>query len=270
VADGTLKARASSSNPPKSEFISHQARGLFADPVQAALREDPSLARDIAVRMVEWHFPESIHSDVLSAVGLSFSTEILADKKRDPQFRQRILTAYESRCAVCGFDVRLGLVSIALDAAHIRWHLAGGPAREHNGLALCVLHHKTFDLGAFTLDPEGILLVSDQANGSTGFQEALMTHHGKPIRLPQRPNGSLKPNLWLGRAGKSSRVARGISSAPDRANLFSLSTCPGVRPRPPRSDNYAGVWNLVVNRCRAASVPMSIRTNSWSPTAGKT
>jgi HNH endonuclease len=58
-----------------------------------------------------------------------------------------VLTAYEYRCAVCGFDVRLGSVSIALDAAHIRWHQAGGADLEKNGLALCVLHHKTFDLG---------------------------------------------------------------------------------------------------------------------------
>ena len=41
-------------------------------------------------------------------------------RRRDPCFRQRILKAYEYRCAVCGFDVRLGSISIALDAAHIR------------------------------------------------------------------------------------------------------------------------------------------------------
>jgi putative restriction endonuclease len=40
-----------------------------------------------------------------------------------------VLTAYEFRCAVCGFDVRLGAASIALDAAHIRWRQAGGPDR---------------------------------------------------------------------------------------------------------------------------------------------
>jgi putative restriction endonuclease len=89
--------------------------------------------------------------------------------------------------AVCGFDVRLGSVSIALDAAHFPWHQAGGPEKESNGLALSVLHHRTFDLGAFTLSAEGVLLVSDQANGSAGFRESLLSHHGKNIRWPQRP-----------------------------------------------------------------------------------
>src|SRR5262249_15556644 len=122
----------------------------------------------------------------LSAVGLSLAPSIV-DRKRDPQFRQKVLTAYEWRCAVCGFDVRLGSVSIALDAAHIKWHQAGGPAEESNGLALCVLHHKVFDLGAFTVNQEGVLLVSDQANGQTGFHEVLLRYHGTPVRPPQRP-----------------------------------------------------------------------------------
>ncbi|HEX4611689.1 MAG TPA: HNH endonuclease [Urbifossiella sp.] len=111
-----------------------------------------------------------------------------------------MLKAYEYRCAVCGFDVRLGSVSIALDAAHIRWHQAGGPNVESNGLALCVLHHKTFDLGAFSVT-DGVLLVSDQANGTTGFHESLMTFHGKPVRTPQRPDWSPAPTHleWHGR-----------------------------------------------------------------------
>jgi putative restriction endonuclease len=96
------------------------------------------------------------------------------------------------RLPYCGFDVRLGSVSIALDAAHIRWHQAGGPETENNGLALCVLHHKTFDLGAFTVS-QGVLLVSDQANGTTGFQETLMAYHGKPIRDPQHPDWRPEP-----------------------------------------------------------------------------
>jgi putative restriction endonuclease len=141
---------------------------------------------EIAARLLENHFPESIHQDILAEVGLTLGAEKAATKKRDPQFRQRVLTAYEYRCAVCGFDVRLGSVSIALDAAHIRWHQAGGPDQENNGLALCVLHHKTFDLGAFTVNHDGRLLVSDQAHGTDGFQEALMSRHGKPVRPPQR------------------------------------------------------------------------------------
>lgn len=95
--------------------------------------------------------------------------------------------AYEYRCAVCGFDVRLGSHPVGLEAAHIRWHNAGGPDVEENGLALCVLHHKLLDLGAYTLDPHGQLLVSDRTHGTDGFHGGLLRYHGRQVRLPQRP-----------------------------------------------------------------------------------
>jgi putative restriction endonuclease len=169
---------------------SPDVRAGFSPEVRAALTADPALVAQIAGRILERHFPESIHQDILNAVGLTLETAL--KKKRDPAFRQRLLKAYEWRCAVCGFDVKLGTVAIALDAAHIRWHQAGGPDVESNGLALCVLHHKTFDLGAFTVE-DGVLLVSNLATGTAGFQESLMAYHGKSIRPPQHPDWKPEP-----------------------------------------------------------------------------
>ena len=72
-------------------------------------------------------------------------------RTRTSNFRNNVLRAYEYKCAVCGFDVKLGDTPIALDACHIRWQMADGPDELGNGLALCVMHHKLFDRGAFTL-----------------------------------------------------------------------------------------------------------------------
>ena len=51
------------------------------------------------------------------------------------------------------------------------------------------------------LSPEGVLLVSDQAHGTAGFEEGCCRHHGKSVRPPQRPE--LKPEAaflgWHGR-----------------------------------------------------------------------
>src|SRR3954468_18021632 len=198
-APAGLETKKGADIPRISDLRTHDIRAEFSADVQGALATDPSLISAIASRILERHFPESLHSDILNAVGLTLETTVTR-RKRDPAFRQRVLKAYEYRCAVCGFDVRLGSVSIALDAAHIRWHQAGGPETESNGLALCVLHHKTFDLGAFTVR-EGVLLVSDQANGTTEFQEALMAFHGKPIRDAQHPNSRPEPKHldWHGR-----------------------------------------------------------------------
>jgi HNH endonuclease len=177
-------------------------------------RADPTLFGVLATRLLENHFPESLHPDILAAVGLDLGAPAPAGRKRDPQFRQRVLTAYEYRCAVCGFDVRLGSVPIALDAAHIRWHQAGGPDREGNGLALCVLHHKTFDLGAFTLSPAGVLLVSDQATAPPASRRPCCATTARASGRPSDRITSPRPPSWTGTAARCSRGRRGTWDSP--------------------------------------------------------
>lgn len=61
---------------------------------------------------------------------------------RSPKFRQEVLGAYCYRCAMCG--LQLGLV----EAAHIVPHAhPKGLDIVSNGLALCALHHRSFDTG---------------------------------------------------------------------------------------------------------------------------
>jgi putative restriction endonuclease len=186
-ADGPLASRQGQTDAKKSELLKHNARGAFVGPILAALNADPALAGDIAQRLLESHFPESVHGEILDAVGLSLEAPVAERSRRDPGFRKRVLTAYEYRCAICGYDVRLGTNLLGLDAAHIKWHQAGGPDVETNGLALCVLHHKSFDLGAFTVNADLSIMVSDEVHGSTGLQETLLRHHAQPLRSPQRP-----------------------------------------------------------------------------------
>src|SRR4051812_29609796 len=56
------------------ELRSHDVRAEFSPDVQAALSANPGLAAAIASRILERHFPESLHQDVLNAVGLSPET----------------------------------------------------------------------------------------------------------------------------------------------------------------------------------------------------
>ena len=61
---------------------------------------------------------------------------------RSPQFRQAVLGAYAHRCAICGIQLDL------VDAAHIVPHAhPQGLDIVSNGLALCALHHRSFDRG---------------------------------------------------------------------------------------------------------------------------
>jgi putative restriction endonuclease len=76
-----------------------------------------------------------------------------------------------------------------LEAAHIQWHHVGGPDIETNGLSLCSLHHKLFDLGAFTIEPvERRVVFSQHASGGHRGKDGVLMHHGQPMLAPQDPS----------------------------------------------------------------------------------
>jgi len=158
------------------------AQGGFPPGLFAYLRERKALVNDIVARIFEQHFPASLHEDILDAVGMPW---VVVSRKRDPRFREEILRSYEQRCAICGYDGRLGQSGLGLEAAHIKWHAAGGPDVVQNGLALCAFHHKVFDLGAVGLDDEGRVLVSQDVHGQTEVDHWILRFAGQPLRKPQ-------------------------------------------------------------------------------------
>lgn len=183
-----LERRKGGNDPKKSELLRHNVTGGFPDSIYDLLRQDSQLIIEVAQVILDRSFPTSIHEDLLEAVGIEASFQVLTLAKRDPNFRNWVMTAYEYRCAVCGLDVRLGNSQLGLEAAHIKWRQAGGPDIVPNGLALCILHHKMFDRGAFTASPERQVLVSEHAHGTCGFEDWLLAFHGKQLREPQNPD----------------------------------------------------------------------------------
>ena len=186
VTDAALMSPNSSGDVRKSELLNLNVAGGFHEAIAEQLQNDSSLAFEIIHKLLDMHFCDGMHSDILQAAGIELPLKVFETKMRTSNFREKVLRAYEYRCAVCGFDVKLGILPLALEAAHIKWQAFGGPNEEVNGLALCVLHHKLFDRGAYTLSPQWEVLISDDAHGSVGFEEWLMRFHGKPINFPQR------------------------------------------------------------------------------------
>ena len=137
-----------------------------------------------ATEILQSHFPETLHTELLQSVGIE--VEFINKRIRDPEFRSKILRAYMHKCAVCEFDVRLNDRSICIEAAHVKWHAAGGVDDEFNGIALCSLHHKLFDKGAFSLGYDHTILVSEDVSGSVGLNEQLLQFHGKKLATPIR------------------------------------------------------------------------------------
>ena len=183
--------RAPGATPTIGELRDNHVQGGFPEPLYQSLKSDPALVAMIARRIVQAHFPESIRDDVLAATGLPMDDEgspTIPDpaRRRDPAFREKVLMAYQYRCAVCGLDLRMGRQTIGLEAAHIKWFQARGPDVVPNGIAMCSLHHKVFDLGVFKILPVSYQMVfSQQLNGNESSTGKMLAYHGAGLILPQ-------------------------------------------------------------------------------------
>lgn len=183
----------------KSDLIKHHVSGGFSPEVIALLKKSPSLIDQSVQLILNKHFPATYHEEILETLGLgeiASRSNLTGKRKRDPAFREEVLTAYGYACAVCGLRVIMSGRPIALEAAHIRWHQAQGPDHVSNGLALCSLHHKLLDYGAFTVNNYGIIEVSDHANGNAGFESWLRKFHHEPIARPSRSVHEPKPEYF--------------------------------------------------------------------------
>jgi hypothetical protein len=147
-------------------LASEHVTGRLEPSVESALRNDPALIRTAARALVLSNFPETVAPDVLAAVGLDPDVVLSAaddlgdgsaamQRRRSPAWRTAVLQAWDRQCAFCGYDGQLAGASAGIDAAHVRWFNFGGADDLDNGLALCALHHKLFDLGALGLDLSG-------------------------------------------------------------------------------------------------------------------
>jgi putative restriction endonuclease len=197
VKDTDFKFRRGKPEPSAKELRDKDAQAGFTTEAHQLLRQDPKL-RDRAIRLlVETNFPETLRQDVLDAVGLSIDEQQSATP-RDAAFREKVLEAYHFRCAVCGYDGRLGRQPMAIEAAHIRWVQFGGPNQVGNGLCLCSLHHKLFDVGAYTVSPEGYRVAfSNALNGASSVVDQLLAAHNRPLAILPRENHSKPQRKYL-------------------------------------------------------------------------
>ena len=196
IPEGQDLASRKSSTPPPT--VLRRLAGGFPAAVDRVLRNDPELVEVAVVHLLAAHFPDSYHTPIRDLVGLPEPMALEAPaaygspsprRKRDPHFRRAVLTAYERRCAICDFDIRLDDDLLGLEAAHIKWHAANGPDSVPNGLALCRLHHHALDRGAIGLAPSGSrgfgLLVSRELSGTSEAYRQLVDARGRPLRPPQ-------------------------------------------------------------------------------------
>jgi putative restriction endonuclease len=192
----SFKPKKGGSSPKKADLRKLNAVGYVPEQLWKTLTGQQSLRGEQTNILLDGFWPETLHEAIRQAVGLP-DREVIGipakRRQRDPAFRYTVLRAYEHRCAVCGYDGRLGSVDLALEAAHIRWHAEDGPDEVSNALALCSFHHVALDRGALGLTEDYRCQVSEHVHGGPAVEEWLLRFSGQNLRAPQL--GHAKPGL---------------------------------------------------------------------------
>ena len=183
------------------ELRSSGAAGRLDPELIDALNNDSHLLAQLARVLLDSNFEPSLHADICALAGLDLEAAESATpvvgagrRRRSPTFRREVLMAYEYQCAFCGYDGALGRVSAGLDAAHVKWWAMDGPDTVENGVCLCSLHHKLFDMGALGVTEDWRIAVSGNFVGRSVTARAyVFSLVGQPATPPQALYSTPKP-----------------------------------------------------------------------------
>lgn len=207
VVDNAEQLARQASGFPTMSALRGSTAGFPAD-IADAITSDSDLANQIVRLLLQEHFPATVHDDLLSAFGLDVDASLVVKESRldyasdtsvrrgrDPNFRQRVLSAYEYRCAFSGFRVAMNGQYTGCEAAHVQWHCYEGPDTIANGLALEPTVHKLFDIGAWSLTDDRCILVSRELTGDDQTIAQIRSRHGQPLLKPIQGEPQVNKNF---------------------------------------------------------------------------
>jgi len=166
----------------------------FVAIVNQGLSETLDPDNRIRLELDERHLDDATAALLADDFGERRIEQILVNKKiRAASFRNQVLDAYDSTCAVTGLRIINGGGKAEAQAAHI-WSVAdGGPDVVPNGVALSATAHWLFDRHLITFDDNLCLLVSHNKVPSDLLK--LFPPSGQKIRLPVDPRDYPRPDF---------------------------------------------------------------------------
>ena len=175
--------------------------GELSPELVQALTNSDGLVHSLVDYLLRREFPESIHSRILSSIGLTFngptvyeSYEIIKRRRRLPDFREMVLDFFDGQCAFCGFYGQLDGQYVGVEAVHIQWFAYEGVSDLSNGIALCALHHVLFDLGVMGLNEDLAIDVSERFyTESSAANGVVRDLKGKPIDRFRKVRSKVSP-----------------------------------------------------------------------------
>ena len=135
----------------------------------------------------------NVYHPVDLALRREYAQAIVHRRLHQRVFRERVLIAYSSQCALC----RLRHPEL-LDAAHIKEDSEGGEPIVPNGVAMCAIHHRAFDAQVLGIRPDYVIQVRhdvlEEHDGPT-LRHALQGLHGEALLVPSRRTARPAPDL---------------------------------------------------------------------------
>jgi len=141
----------------------------------------------------DWQFQDRLPHPADVALRREYAEATVRRRLHQPVFRQRVLLAFESQCALC----RLRHQDL-LEAAHIREDAEGGEPVVPNGISMCVIHHKAFDRQVIGIRPDYQVVVREdvlEEQDGPMLLHGLQKMHGTTLTLPAQEPAWPDPEL---------------------------------------------------------------------------
>lgn len=159
--------------------------GYFVAFYPAYIVHDDPVRRTVSIALDESlrYFDDPLH---LKEYERRYAERLVKTRLHQPMFRARVLRAYATTCAICNLKH-----AELLDAAHIiADSQMGGVAEVTNGLALCKIHHASYDQNLLGITPDYQVRIDrrllEEVDGPM-LRHGLQDMHGRPLTLPRRP-----------------------------------------------------------------------------------
>ncbi|MRH91054.1 restriction endonuclease [Nocardia sp. SYP-A9097] len=122
-----------------------------------------------------------------------YAERVIKQRLHQPEFRGRVLRAYQCRCAVCHLKH-----AKLLDAAHIISDgKPNGTPTVDNGLSLCKIHHAAYDENFLGITPNYQVRINqtllDEIDGPM-LKHGLQEMHGRALFTPTKPKEKPSPD----------------------------------------------------------------------------
>ena len=186
------KMRTAMENRDPIILLTKIATGVFVPTMPVYIVGDDPISNRFLIAVDEAMVVLANNAGSISPIQKKYAEAIVRRRLHQPEFRGRVMRAYNTQCAIC--SLKHGEL---LDAAHIMpdAHELGVPSVS-NGIALCKIHHTAYDQNFVGISPEyRVHINSDLMAEKDGpmLKHGIQEMNGRMLMLPS--NETERPNI---------------------------------------------------------------------------